>query len=994
MMIRYSYFLLALTALLAIGETRAQDSVAAVPHWIWDAEKPVAHLRYEFEVPAGVSKAVLIASGDDKVQVFVNGERLFASESWSSPKVVNVTKQFSEAGPAVIAARAENAGGAAGFMAQLTLELADGKQVIVSNGDWQAMSPPAKGWMNIGFEAKPGALIPVKVLNAIGTEPRASVSPQLLANLENLKEPEATPVEQIKLADGFKAELLYSVPRTEQGSWVAMTHDDKGRLIVSDQYGALYRFSPPAPGAVLAQTDVEKIEVDIGGAHGLLYAFDALYVSLNTGEHGGRGLYRITDSDGDDKFDKKELLKKFEEQGGEHGPHAIVLSPDKKSLYVVCGNQTALPDYNHSLVPPVWGEDLLLPRIYGRGFMKGTMAPRGWIAKTDPDGKDWTIVATGFRNEYDAAFNQHGELFSYDADMEWDMNTPWYRPTRINHVISGAEFGWRNGSAKWPDYFSDSFGAVVDIGPGSPTGVCFGTDAKFPAKYQNAFFVCDWSYGKLYAVHMTPDGASYKGSVEEFMAAQPLPLTDLLIHPDDGAMYVAIGGRRVQSGLYRVTYTGEESTAPAPAPAGGEKAREQRRMLEVFHHKQDASAVDKAWPFLGSDDRALRYAARVAIEHQPVESWQEKALGEDDSQTALAALIGLARQGAKDLQPRAVAKLATFDVAKLNKQQRLDLIRAWGLTFIRLGEPNDAQKGFVSAQWEKHFPAGSPEVNSQLSELMVYIQDPQAAEKIVGLLRSAPSQEEQLTYGKNLRLLTAGWTPELRRDYFKWLLRAQSFKGGASFQKFVESIKTDAVANLPDDQKAALKDLIDAVPQADAPQFTITPREFQKNWTVEDFDPLLASGLEGGRDFANGRNMFGAGTCFACHRFNQEGGAIGPDLTSVAGKFSPRDLLESIIDPNKEISDQYGQTIFHKIDGTQVIGRIMNLSGDSVQVNTNMLDPNETMGIDRKQLKKMEPSPHSMMPPGLLNTLTEDDVLDLLAYLLSQGNADDPLFAK
>jgi len=993
-MIRYFSILLFLTALFSFREARAQDGTAATPHWIWDGDKPVAHLRYEMEVPEGVSKAVLIASGDDKVQVFINGQRLFASESWSSPKVMNVTKQFTEGGRVVIAARAENAGGAAGFMAQLTLETTGGKKVYVSGDDWSAMSPPAKGWMDRGFEPKPGALIPVKVLNAIGTEPRSSVSPALLANLENLKDPVATPVDQIKLAEGFEAELLYSVPKSEQGSWVAMTHDDKGRLIVSDQYGALYRFSVPAPGEVLGRADVEKIEVDIGGAHGLLYAFDALYVSLNTGEHGGRGLYRITDSDGDDKFDKKELLKKFEEQGGEHGPHAIVLSPDKKSLYVVCGNQTALPEYDHSLVPPVWGEDLLLPRIYGRGFMKGTMAPRGWIAKTDPDGKEWTIVATGFRNQYDAAFDKNGELFSYDADMEWDMNTPWYRPTRINHVISGAEFGWRNGSGKWPDYFTDSFGAVVDIGPGSPTGVCFGTGAKFPAKYQNAFFVSDWSYGKLYAVHMTPDGASYEGEVEEFMAAQPLPLTDLLIHPDDGAMYVAIGGRRVQSGLYRISYTGGDSTDPVAAPEGGEKAREDRQMLERFHFTQDESAVETAWPFLGSKDRALRYAARVAIEHQASEAWQEKALGEDKPQAALVAMIALARQGAKDLQPRVVAKLSTFDVSKLDKQQRLDLIRAWGLAFIRLGEPNDAQQGFVSEQWAKHFPAATPEVNSQLSELMVYVQDPSAAEKIVGLLKSAPSQEEQITYGKNLRLLTTGWTPELRRDYFEWLLRAQSFKGGASFQKFVESIKTDAVASLPDDQKAALKDLIEAVPEADAPQFTITPREFQKNWTVKDFDPLLASGLEGGRDFANGRNMFGAGTCFACHRFNQEGGAIGPDLTSVAGKFSPRDLLESIIDPNKEISDQYGQTIFHKIDGTQVIGRIMNLSGDSVQVNINMLDPNQTVGIDRKQLKKMEPSPHSMMPPGLLNTLSEDDVLDLLAYLLSQGNADDPLFEK
>ncbi len=97
-------------------------------------------------------------------------------------------------------------------------------------------------------------------------------------------------------------------------------------------------------------------------------------------------------------------------------------------------------------------------------------------------------------------------------------------------VLTRREFGWRNGAGKWPDYYPDSFGAVVNVGPGSPTGVTFGYGAKFPAKYQNALFICDWSYGKLYAVHLTPDGGSYKGQLEEFITGTPLPLTDLVIN--------------------------------------------------------------------------------------------------------------------------------------------------------------------------------------------------------------------------------------------------------------------------------------------------------------------------------------------------------------------------------------------------------------------------------------------------------------------------------
>ena len=146
--------------------------------------------------------------------------------------------------------------------------------------------------------------------------------------------------------------------------------------------------------------------------------------------------------------------------------------------------------------------------------------------------------------------------------MEHDMNTPWYRPTRVNHVVSGGEYGWRLDAGKFPEFYPDTVPATLNIGAGSPTGTRFGYGAKFPAKYQRAYFILDWSWGKIYAVHLEEEGSSYTATKEEFITGAPLPATDLLIHPNGGAMYFAIGGRRVQSGLYRVTYRGKESTAP------------------------------------------------------------------------------------------------------------------------------------------------------------------------------------------------------------------------------------------------------------------------------------------------------------------------------------------------------------------------------------------------------------------------------------------------
>jgi hypothetical protein len=247
----------------------------------------------------------------------------------------------------------------------------------------------------------------------------------------------------------------------------------------------------------------------------------------------------------------------------------------------------------------------------------------------NPDGTGLELFCYGFRNEFDICFNDQGELFTYDADMEWDIGSPWYRPTRVNHCVSGADYGWRSGSGKWPNYYPDSLPTTLDIGPGSPTGVVAGTGAKFPAKYQHAIYINDWTYGTMWAIHLESKGASYLATKEEFVFGKPLPLTDLVIHPQDGAMYFAVGGRKSQSGVYRVTYVGEESTAPVKATPLDEEAR-MRHAIEALHigSADPQKALATAWGYLSHSDRHVRNAARVAIEKLPVELWQEKALSE------------------------------------------------------------------------------------------------------------------------------------------------------------------------------------------------------------------------------------------------------------------------------------------------------------------------------------------------------------------------------
>lgn len=171
------------------------------------------------------------------------------------------------------------------------------------------------------------------------------------------------------------------------------------------------------------------------------------------------------------------------------------------------------------------------------------------------------MIASGFRNSVDIALNREGELFTYDSDLEFDIGVPWYRPTRVNHVTSGAEFGWRASSAKWQEYFADSLGAVINVGPGSPTGISFGHHSDFPAEYQDKLFICDWTFGTIYTVELEESGSSYTGTKKEFLHGSPLNIAAMRFGPD-GAMYFVTGGRTTASKLYRIKYTGEKSRAP------------------------------------------------------------------------------------------------------------------------------------------------------------------------------------------------------------------------------------------------------------------------------------------------------------------------------------------------------------------------------------------------------------------------------------------------
>ncbi|MEK9706723.1 MAG: heme-binding protein, partial [Alphaproteobacteria bacterium] len=377
------------------------------------------------------------------------------------------------------------------------------------------------------------------------------------------------------IVDGFRLELLHVVP-TGGGSWFPMTWDSRGRLIVSSHNSEqMYRLTIPSLGSN-APVRVEPIDLPIGSAHGLLYAFDTLFVTVNNGQNNRSGVYRVTDTDGDDRFDQIRVIRNIN-GGGQHGQHTLKMNPDGRHISLIVGDDVPVTTLSNSRVPQIWGEDDLI-RTVANNFNNYQLAPQAWIALFDPtdtQGNDWTLWAMGMRNPVDHAYNKDGEMFTYDADHELDMGDPWYRPTAVHHVTSGSDFGFRLRGSKHPFYYADYHAPLAIIGAGSPTGNTFGTGTKFPARYQDAFFINDSSYGNVWAIHMTPQGSTYQASVAPFVSGRPFGVYGSLANPADGTLLLTTG-----SALYRVSYGGSESTQPTQPDQIYADRRELRRSLE------------------------------------------------------------------------------------------------------------------------------------------------------------------------------------------------------------------------------------------------------------------------------------------------------------------------------------------------------------------------------------------------------------------------------
>lgn len=345
--------------------------------------------------------------------------------------------------------------------------------------------------------------------------------------------PASTEDTGFEVPDGFEVTLFADDSLAH--NIYSMTFDSQGRLVVS------------GPGYVRRLVDDDRdgcadrsetfCEGPATGAQGMCFVGDDLICTADG------SLLRYRDDDRDSVADgspqRWTALK-----NSEHGAHAIIQGPDGW-LYAVCGN------------------DAGVSRDHVRHVGSPVQAPRcGAILRVSTDGKQFEVLADGFRNSYDLAFHAAGNLFTVDSDGERDHHLPWYTPTRLFDVAAGRSHGWMHDGHQrsWnrPESFADNVDRVAELGRGSPTGLVCYQHTSFPERYREGIFSACWTLGRIYFMPLAVEGATYRAVPEIFMRTTGnvgFAPCDLEVSPS-GDLFVAIGGRQTRGGVFRIRYIG------------------------------------------------------------------------------------------------------------------------------------------------------------------------------------------------------------------------------------------------------------------------------------------------------------------------------------------------------------------------------------------------------------------------------------------------------
>ena len=319
--------------------------------------------------------------------------------------------------------------------------------------------------------------------------------------------------EPVLLDDQFELPASFHIYRAAQpaltGGSYDLTLDGQGRLLVAEGNSVRRLMDDDNDGVYDSQETIADGPALKGrGPQGLLVYGDNLLAVA------GDGVQLLSGYNSGGKVKHERRLGESFSTGGDHAAHTIRRGLDGY-IYLVTGDGAGSGGRRHTT------EDSS-PVLEERNAS---------VFRFDPTGEKWECVGSGGRNPPSLGMNYLGELFSFDSDMEFHVDVPFYRPVRLNHWATGGDQGWQQVGA-YPPHYIDCLPGVLEVGRGSPTSGIFYEHTQLPQKYRDSFIVCDYrwksatsgayaSSGRLVAFHLKRNQGTWQAELTELAKVKP-----------------------------------------------------------------------------------------------------------------------------------------------------------------------------------------------------------------------------------------------------------------------------------------------------------------------------------------------------------------------------------------------------------------------------------------------------------------------------------------
>ncbi len=169
-------------------------------------------------------------------------------------------------------------------------------------------------------------------------------------------------------------------------------------------------------------------------------------------------------------------------------------------------------------------------------------------------------------------------------------------------------------------------------------------------------------------------------------------------------------------------------------------------------------------------------------------------------------------------------------------------------------------------------------------------------------------------------------------------------------------------------------------------------RRPRTEWKYDELASALAE-LPQGRSHAHGKQMFAVAACVACHKLENVGNQFGPELTKLDPKWQAADVLKEMLDPSAKINEKFQTSVFLLDSGQTITGLVVEETPTAYKVVENPLAKAIPSEVKKDEIVNQKKSPISLMPKGLLDKLTREEILDLVAYIVAKGDKANPIYS-